>query len=179
MIRDAYIDCEFLPADLSTRGLVSIGLTDNEDNDYYAVNADMDVDALHRVPWMVANVWKYLPHLGAQGLPHLLDRTHPDVKPIGQIRDEVRTYFGKHPRRSHLYAWYGAQDIGRLHSLWNNDWAVMPEDVPTWFHELQSLAWLAGDPQLPEQDGGEHHALADAKYNRQLHEFLRDRPGVR
>jgi hypothetical protein len=172
MPRHTYLDIEFLPANPTTSGLVSIGLTDNQGNDYYAVNADMDTIAVRAVPWMVANVWPYLPHCGNAGRPGSLDRDHPDVKTTDQIREDIKAYFGRHQQPAHLYAWYGSQDLSRLHSLWDNDWSMMPEDVPRWFHELQSLAHQAGDPQLPQQDGGEHHALADAKYNRQLHEFL-------
>jgi hypothetical protein len=177
-IRRVYLDCEFIPAEPHTRGLVSIGLTDDDGNDYYAVNADQNWDA-YKIPWMRENVWPYLPHRAAAGEPGVLDLTHPDVKPIAQIREDIKAYFGQHRRPAHLYAWYGGQDIARLHSLWDNDWSAMPGDIPRWFHELQSLAHQAGDPQLPVQDSGEHHALADAKYNRQLHEFLIARTGPR
>lgn len=167
-IRNVYLDCEFLPSDPALSGLVSIGLTDDQGRDYYAVNADADQQALREIPWMVANVWPYLPTVGnGAGLDH----AHPDVKPIAQIRADLVRYFCDHGP-AHLYAWYGSQDMHRLHSFWDHDWSRMPDDIPCWFHELKSLAYLAGDPQLPQQDGGEHHALADAKYNRQLHQFL-------
>lgn len=166
-IRNVYLDTEFIPADPTTNGLISIGLTDNHGRDYYAVNGDINPAEVQFHPWLGQNVWPYLPRNEAGFLDHF----HPDVKSLRTIRDDITRYFGDH-QPAHLYAWYGGQDIGRLHSLWENDWSVMPEDIPQWFHELQSLAYLAGDPQLPQQDGGEHHALADAKYNRQLHQFL-------
>ena len=165
--RRVYLDTEFIPADPSTGGLIGIGLTDDQGRDYYAVSSEFNWAEVRQHPWLGKHVWPHLP-LNQIGL---LDPFHPDVKPLKQIRADITRYFADHPP-AHLYAWYGGQDIGRLHSLWDNDWSKMPEDIPQWFHELQSLAWLAGDPQLPEQDSGEHHALADAKHNRRIHEFL-------
>lgn len=176
-IRNVYLDCEFLPADASTRGLVSIGLTDDQGRDYYAVNANMNIGAVIAVPWMVDNVWASLPHVPE--LPHgdgaigVLNTGHPDVRPIERIRDDIAAYFADTTAETtYLYAYYGGQDICRLHSLWDNNWAVMPEAIPRWFFDLQALAVQAGSPELPAQESGEHNALEDARYNRTLHQFL-------
>lgn len=177
-VRNVYLDCEFLPADPTTRGLVSIGLTDHEGIDYYAVNSEMDIAALLAVPWMVDNVWPYLPRIvfGYDEPGRILNHDDPAVQSIGAIRAGVARYFADtEATETRLFAWYGGQDICRLHSLWDNDWSVMPDQIPQWFTELQSLivdASQAGRPELPVQDGGEHHALADARYNRQLHEAV-------
>ncbi|MEV7770514.1 hypothetical protein [Kitasatospora sp. NPDC086791] len=173
MIRNVYLDTEFIPTDPTTGGLISIALTDNHGRDYYAINANINLPDVAFHPWLGKHVWPHLPKNNASFLDHF----HPDVKPLAQIRDDITRYFGDH-EPAHLHAWYGAQDLCRLHSLWGNDWSRMPEDIPRWFHELQSLAWQAGDPKLPQQDGGEHHALADAKYNRRIHEFLLASPAL-
>lgn len=169
--RFVYLDCEFLPADPTTRGLVSIGLTDHEGADYYAVNRGMDVAALLAVPWMVDNVWPYLPTAD-----HDLDYAHYDVHSVTAIRSGIAAYFANTDAdETRLFAWYGGQDICRLHSLWDNDWSVMPDQIPRWFTELEALIVDASHPErpvLPVQDGGEHHALADARYNSKLHEAV-------
>jgi hypothetical protein len=173
--RFVYLDCEFLPADPTTRGLVSIGLTDDQGVDYYAVNADMDTTAVLAVPWMVNNVWPYLPRTmpGVPGHRGLLDYDDQAVRPLETIRRDIAAYFARtDAAETRLYAYYGGQDICRLHSLWDNDWQVMPEAIPRWFTELEALIVEAGRPPLPTQKDGEHHALADARYNRQLHEFV-------
>lgn len=168
-IRHVYLDCEFLPDNMATDGLVSLALTDDTGRDYYAVNYDMDADAVRAVPWMMANVWPYLPLSVDGGLLY----GHPDVRRIEVIRDEVADYFADtDAEATYLYAYYGGQDICRLHSLWDNNWAVMPRQVPTWFFDLKALAVQAGSPELPVMAGGEHHALADARHNRTVHEFL-------
>ncbi|MDX3283066.1 3'-5' exonuclease family protein [Streptomyces scabiei] len=171
-IRNVYLDCEFLPADLDISGLVSIGLTDDQGADYYAVHADMDQAALHAIPWMVENVWPHLPldqEPGADGL----DYDDPAMQSIRDMRAGVAQYFADtDATETRLWAWYGAQDMCRLHSLWDNDWSVMPDQVPRWFNELETLRWQAGGPEMPEQPGGLHNALADARHNRAMHQFL-------
>ncbi|MFD7409554.1 hypothetical protein ACFV7R_44690 [Streptomyces sp. NPDC059866] len=171
-IRRVYLHCEFLPADPTVRGLVSIGLTDDAGCDYYAINNGMDVSAVLDIPWMVGNGWPNLPRCTVDGYPCLLDRTHPDVKLLEEIRDDVAKYFADGSPETHLYAYYGGQHIWRLHSLWDHGRPPMPPAVPRWCHELRSLVVQAGDPPLPERAGGQHHALTDACYNRTLHEYL-------
>lgn len=174
-VRNVYLDCEFLPADPTTRGLVSIGMTDNHGSNFYAVNADMDQRALLAVPWMVNNVWPYLPTVADDGVPGGRELDYDDAQVIGidEIRAGVAAYFNQtRASETRLYAYYGGQDIGRLHSLWDNNWEAMPDQIPQWFTELEGLIVDAGRPRLPAQDGGEHHALADARYNRQIHEAL-------
>ncbi|MFI2620462.1 hypothetical protein [Streptomyces sp. NPDC018584] len=177
--RFVYLDCEFLPADPTTAGLVSLGLTDDQGVDYYAVNADMDVEALLCVPWMVDNVWPYLPTVSdTSAIGGGLDLAYGnrDVRSVAGIRADVARYFADtEADETRLFAWYGGQDICRLHSLWDNNWQAMPDRIPRWFTELEALIADASHPtrpELPVQDSGEHHALADARYNRQLHKAV-------
>lgn len=169
--RNVYLDTEFLTADPTTKGLVALGLTDGEGRDYYAVNANMDAYRVYMHRWMRDNVWPYLPTFG--GTHYRLDYSHPDVKPLDQIAEEVAAYFDlDEGRENHLYAYYGAQDAFRLHSLWGHDWEVMPRTVPRWFFDLKALAVAAGRPEMPEQETGAHQALDDARYNRTMHQHL-------
>jgi hypothetical protein len=62
------------------------------------------------------------------------------------------------------------------------DWVVLcqlfgamvdlPKGWPMYCRDLKQWADELGNPALPEQGKGEHHALADAKWNRQAWEFL-------
>ena len=168
-VRNVYLDTEFLPADPTLRGFVSIGLTDDQGHGYYAVNRGMDVAALLAVPWMVDNVWSSLPTSGRE-----LDYAHHDVHSATAIASGVADYFAAtNAEVTHLWAWYGAQDICRLHSLWDNDWSRMPGQIPQWFNELETLRWQAGNPEMPEQPSGLHNALEDARHNRTMHRFLK------
>lgn len=46
-------------------------------------------------------------------------------------------------------------------------WPMYTRDIKQWCDEL-------GNPQLPEQGKGEHHALADARWSREAWLFLAD-----
>ncbi|MER6616367.1 hypothetical protein [Streptomyces xantholiticus] len=165
--RRTYLDCEFLPWMTSTAGLVSIGLTDHEGHDYYAVNADMDHAEVQANAFQREHVWPQLPRTATLAL----DRDHPDVKPLEQIRAELTAYFDTGAETG-LYAYYGASDLMRLHSLWRHDWLVMPTAIPRWLDDLKALLVRAGNPPMPHQESGEHHALKDARHNRAMHEAL-------
>jgi hypothetical protein len=167
-VRNVYLDTEFLGWDLAPSGLVSIALTDDEDRTYYAVNADMDYGPVMANEWMRANVWPFLPKTAT----HALDREHKDCRKLRQIRTDLAAYFQLTNEPVHLYAYYGAQDVVRLHGLWDGNWDDMPKAIPRWFFDLKALAVQVGDPQLPEQEAGAHHPLEDARHNRTMHQFL-------
>jgi hypothetical protein len=180
-VRNVYLDCEFLTADPSLDGLVSIALTDDQGVEYYAVNRACDWQALVWHDWMRANVVPSLPirfPLGREESPGVWtwDDEHPDRQALKRpqiIRDDIAAYFADtDAETTHLYAYYGGQDICRLHSLWGNDWSAMPKAVPCWFFDLKALAVQAGSPVLPEQAHGAHNALEDARHNRTVHQFL-------
>lgn len=166
--RNVYLDTEFLRGDLSPSGLVSIALTDDQGRDYYAVNAEMDYGSVMADDWMRANVWPFLPKTAT----HALDREHKDCRKLRQIRNDLTDYFQITDGPVHLYAYYGTQDVVRLHSLWDGNWDDMPGAIPRWFFDLKALAVQAGDPELPRQASGAHHPLEDARHNRTVHHFL-------
>lgn len=170
-VRHVYLDTEFMRADLTELGLVSLALTDDQDNDYYAINWQMDASAVREDAWMRDNVWPYLP-LGADDD---VDWKHPDVRRYSTIRDEVAAYFANTTATTtYLYANHGAQDIVRLHGLWNHDWTVMPDAVPRWFTDIKGLIAASGIPAdtIPEQPANAHHPLDDARYNRFVRHYL-------
>jgi hypothetical protein len=48
----------------------------------------------------------------------------------------------------------------------------LPEGWPMYCRDLKQWAVDKGDPKLPEQTEGEHNALDDAKWNREVYYFL-------
>jgi hypothetical protein len=176
-IRHVYFDTEFIPSDPTLKGFVSIGLCDQEGSEYYAVHRDFDMKTFKRSEWLMANVWPSLPkpHGDARihgRWPRLHTGNHA-VKSAPQIAQDIADYFADTTAtETRLWAWYGAQDMCRLHSLWGNDWAAMPDQIPSWFSEIEQLRCAVGRPDLPEQAAGLHNALADARHNRTLHDFL-------
>jgi hypothetical protein len=175
-VKYVYLDCEFVPDDLSFRGLVSIAVTDGETS-FYAVNSTMDTRRVCSRGWMVENVWRHIPSLDVG----VLDLGHRDVKSPEVIRESISGLFedlcpsGNAKKDLKLVALCGGQDIVRLHGLWNHDWSVMPKWIPRYLHDLQEDLIDAGltDDDLPQQDPAtEHHALYDALYDKTVQEAL-------
>lgn len=48
----------------------------------------------------------------------------------------------------------------------------LPEGWPMYCRDLKQWCDQLGNPKLPEQGKGEHHALADARWNREAYAFL-------
>lgn len=182
-IKYTYLDCEFIRNDFRPEGLISIGI-ECDGGTYYAVNAEADtrlasLDEEAR-EWMRAHVFPHLP-IGEDGQ---LDLTHPDVKPYATIRDEINGFYctatgaQKASKTLRLVADHGTQDVVRLHTLWDNDWGVMPKWVPKKVdYDLGTLEddALLADPnlRLPEQEEYTlHHALHDTLFDKLKHEAL-------
>ncbi|MEV7471535.1 hypothetical protein AB0O20_34325 [Streptomyces kronopolitis] len=155
------IDCEFNPFDPSLTGLLALGVTDDANRSYYAINADVDLRPLLDNAFLVEHVLPQLPvtvrrgatDVSATGVRGPLrrwwrrlragrassiewDTSHPHfqyVRPARQIADDLEQFFHA---PTELIAKYGAQDICRLHSLWGNDWATMPQAVPRYFTDI-------------------------------------------
>lgn len=164
--RDVYGDCEFIRTDMSNRGLIAVGLTDREGHDYYAVNAQMDYAAVQADPFLRAEVWPKLPRTAALAL----DRSHQDVKPVTQIRDEIAAYFSAGPT-ARLWAYYGADDMIRIRGLWQHKWDEIPPAVPRRVRELADDV-EDYDIAVPLQDTPQHHALNDARHGLLIHQTV-------
>lgn len=202
-------DLEFI-ADGNTIDLVSLGMVSGDGRQLYVINREMDERKLleHGDGWMRKNVWPHLPLtdlpeprgygrfpnepekkcrcIGEPGeytcrcMNGKLDRDHPDVRPMGQIRRLVSDFLeASHPsgvdmdrNGINMWAWYGAYDhVCMVQSLWG-EMIKLPPHVPMLTHDLKSEAMRLGNPKMPEQKGKEHNALADAIGNHEKAKFL-------
>lgn len=161
-----YYDCEFVE-DGHTIDLISIGIVADTDpgREYYAVSADINTRRILAHPWLRCNVW---PHLPLTDDDHL-DRDHPDVKPRHQIAAEVLAFLTRDAHAEpELWARWGAYDHVCLMWLWG-DMAHKPSSLPFYTRDVQQeidrlTALLGRDLELPTQEVGAHHALADAQH---------------
>lgn len=169
------IDTEFVPNDLTPAGLVSIALTDGE-RELYAVNLDMDWDKVTewKKPWMLDNVVRHLPTT-ADGR---LATDHPDVATHATIAIRIKQYLDADLGYTgiRLVAHCGAQDMVRLHTLWDNDWSQMASSVPTSFKDIKEERLDLGlkDSDLPPMadESLRHHALHDARHELRTFQWL-------
>ncbi|MER6253666.1 hypothetical protein ABT224_20150 [Streptomyces sp. NPDC001584] len=180
--RSVYLDTEFDPRNPTLSGLLSIGLTDNGSPaaDYYAINTGADLDALADHTFIVDNVLPFLPvSVGrkSDGSPAGIHwvKDHPQyrahAKPAAQIAEEVASYFPG-DEQPELWANWGKDDLAYLHRLFGNDWGAMPAGLPRLFFDLEVRRRQLGAPKPPVQLAEEHHALADARFNRDFHNHL-------
>lgn len=154
---------------------------------YYAVNADVDLDALKADDWLVRNVLPHLPlNRGdlvekyiegpTNGYPFVdlefvdLDRTATVVKPKQVIANEVRDFIlapldgTENDPRIELWADYAAYDHVALAQLWGR-MIDLPNGIPMYTNDLQQLAARLGSEWKPDQAPEDtHNALADAWY---------------
>lgn len=147
---------------------------------YYAVNAEFDMYSAWHNPgpnndyWLRDNVLKQLPlvmrdertiWLDGDGTPMLDDR-HAAVKPLQQIRLDLTEFFELQTdphRRRRLWAWYADYDHVVLSQIFGT-MAQLPKGMPMFTHDLKQVVDLAGNPPMPKQQVGEHHALDDAAH---------------
>ena len=182
--RNYCYDTEFLE-DGTTIELISIGIVCDDGREYYAVNEDMPVDRVKADDWLSLNVWKHLPVVGykehtvgyaghfrtaVKSHGHL-DRTSTLIKPKRLIANEVREFIQESANIGddvRLWAYYGAYDHVALAQLFGK-MINLPKGIPMFTHELmQLMGTMPGDWQPPAQEGVEHNALADARWNMQV-----------
>ncbi|MET8864654.1 3'-5' exoribonuclease [Nonomuraea sp. NPDC004580] len=166
-----FYDTEFIE-DGKTIDLISIGMVAEDGRELYAVSCEFSFSALQRNDWLMANVAPSLPIKPAlDGGPW--DREHPDyrhVHPRAEIARKVERFIRATPDPE-LWAWYAAYDHVALCQLFGR-MIDLPDGVPMWTNDLKQEAERLGNPRMPRQAEGEHNALADARHNQLMHDFL-------
>jgi hypothetical protein len=149
-----FLDTEFYE-DGKTIDLISIGLVCEDGRELYAINRDAQ---LHRVSdWVRKNVLSQLPAF-----------RNPAWCSRQEIADAVRTFASGTPEFWAYYADYDWVVVAQLFGTMMD----LPKHFPMFCMDLKQLAVMKGNPELPKQEDGEHNALADARWNRDVHAFL-------
>ena len=172
-----FYDTEFLE-DGRIIDLISIGLVTEGGREYYAVTTREDViDLAYGHPWLSSHVVPHLPvTTNEDHFEWRWDTGHvdwPSVKPPKLIAAEVRDFILAEPD-PHLWAWYGAYDHVAFCWLWGR-MVDLPKGIPMWTNDLRQEVQRLGNPDadaLVPSRGDEHNALADARWNRDLHAAL-------
>jgi hypothetical protein len=158
----------FLDTEFSEKGptypieLISIGIVAEDGREFYIVSSQFDADSCN--DWVKANV---LPSLG-DAVP---GGTIIPV-PLLHIKKFLIDFIGN-DQAPEFYGYYAdydwvcfAQIFGTMMDL-PKGWPKYCRDLKQWCDDL-------GNPKLPEQGKGEHNALADARWNRDVYAFLTD-----
>jgi hypothetical protein len=169
-----WYDTEFIE-DGKTIDLISIGMVAEDGREYYAVNRQLPVRRIRKHRWLMANVVPSLPQPHGEWIfdmpkSWLFNYADPCVKPRHLIAREVRDFILAEPDPQ-LWAWYGAYDHVVLCQLFG-PMIDLPKGVPMWTNDLKQEAERLGSPRMPEQESGEHNALADARHVKVMAGFL-------
>jgi hypothetical protein len=182
-----FYDTEFIERgpDLPIQ-LVSIGMVREDGQELYRINADMSLPTIYRMDWLRKNVLPHLPvkvegEAGGQAIL-VWDAEHPDyakVKPRQDIRDDVYDFviggLATEPVPDpELWAYYGAYDHVVLTQLFGS-MAELPLGFPMMTMDLvQPMAGMdvTDIPGIAIQQGNEHHALDDARWTRDVYNWM-------
>lgn len=164
-----FLDTEFYE-DGTTIDLISIGIVAGDGREFYACSLDARLDRCHAEnSWMRENVLAQLPRYADKGWMRrgaikqaVLDFVLAPKGPDRNTRDWGNPEF---------WCYYGASDWVAFYQLFG-PLIRLPVQFPRWFRELKQLAADVGAPKLPAKPEGAHNALVDARWNRDVYEFL-------
>lgn len=162
-----FLDTEFIE-DGKTIELLSIGIVCEDGREFYQVT-QLGFDEL-QTPTL-SNDW-----VRENVLPHLLDGPGRDLQTaVNQqsLRMLVEEFCDPETNgKPEFWGYYADYDwvvfcqlFGRMIDL--------PKGFPMYCRDIKQWADDLGSPRLPEQSTTEHHALADAQWNKGAWEFLR------
>jgi hypothetical protein len=172
-----YLDTEFLE-DGKTIELISIALVaeDRALPEYYAGNAECDIDRVRRDPWLSQHVTQHLPPFGpgAPSMPSTFWKSRL------QIATDILCLFGivrGSPSPAHgvpeIWADFSSYDWVALCQIYGRT-IDLPSGMPMFCFDLQQDLRARGihRSELPRQDPKtEHNAHGDARWLRRAHLF--------
>jgi hypothetical protein len=85
-----------------------------------------------------------------------------------QIAGDIREFCGEKPEFWGYYADYDWVVLCQLFGTMMD----LPKDWPMYCRDIKQLCDSLGNPKLPEQGRGEHHALTDARWTKKAWEWL-------
>ncbi len=147
-----FIDTEFIDQPY-TIDMISIGLVAEDGREYYAESNEVD--------WSRANNWT-------------LQHVKPQLDGVGMEREKIGyaiRRFTEVDEAPQFWGYFPAHDWVAFCWLFGG-MSELPFDFPQHCLDLRQWAVQLGDPELPHQVGARHHALADARWTRDVWRFL-------
>lgn len=168
-----FIDTEFAERPCSI-DLISLAIVAEDGREFYVESCEFRSEMAS--DWVRANV---LPQLWSRRIDALMfcefSGQHPGnfggFLHRSTIADAVRTFVGED--RPEFWGYYADYDWVVFCWLFGS-MVDLPKGWPMYCRDIKQLCDLMGNPKLPEQGRGEHHALADARWNKLAWEFLQN-----
>lgn len=164
-----WFDTEFIE-DGQTIDLLSIGIVAEDGREFYAEVQDADLSRANE--WVQANVIPSLWHLKLDKREYnrwTRDGGRGGLLVRKRIAQEIVIWIGED--KPEFWGYYADYDWVVLCQLFGT-MMDLPKGWPMYCRDIKQLCDDLGNPKLPEQGKGEHHALADAKWNMMAWAFL-------
>lgn len=176
-----------------TIDLISIGIVCEDGREYYAINRDLNLRHAKRNEWLKENVLDKLPPKTSLWPPHGSPRLWQETRrwlPMKQIKEEIIDFCSPIKKRYSEHGEYTLSNPEFYAYYADYDWVVfcwifgrmidLPGGFPMYCRDLKQMMderglsgeWKRENCPPPE---GEHDALVDAKWNKQLYEILDER----
>lgn len=168
-----FYDTEFIE-DGKTIDLISIALVAEDGREYYAISKEFNPKKASQ--WVKDNVLKYLPPRKVNpmyGSPRLISESKV-WKSREQIKNDLLDFVGEirtSEQKPEFWAYYADYDHVALCQLFGT-MMDLPEDWPMYTKDLKQLLDDRGNPKMSKSEN-EHHALADARWVRDVYELIK------
>jgi len=141
--------------------LISIGIVASDGREFYEISNEFDEEGANQ--WVQENVIRILP--SEEEKPRLSN---------DEIRDKLIEFIGVDTKKEDIefWAYYSAYDWVVLCQLFGA-MIDLPENWPMFTYDLKQEAMRLGNIKFPEPEN-EHDALADAKWNLEFWNHLKE-----
>jgi hypothetical protein len=147
-----WLDTEFIAQPFRI-DLISIGLVAEDGREFYAESSEVD--------WSQASRWT-------------LETVRPQLDGHGMSTEEiaygVQRFVGA-GGKPEFWGYFAAFDWVSFCGLFGS-LSELPFGFPQFCLDIKQWSVALGDPELPPQAAGRHHALADARWTREAWRFL-------
>lgn len=159
-----FIDTEFIE-DGKTIELISIGIVADSGKELYAISTEFDESKASN--WVKENVI-------AQLEPKDSDKSTLSRiwKSRSCIREQILEFVESNQGKPEFWGYYADYDWVVFCQLFGT-MMDLPNSFPMYCCDIKQWCDQLSNPKLPEQGEGEHNALADARHNKFMWEFLR------
>lgn len=169
-----FLDTEFIE-DGKTIDLISIGIACEDGREYYAQNLECEFKKAS--DWVKGHVFphlkwfnkiKYKPDFSLLSMPDGCPWNNPWLG-RSEIKKGILKFIGKDTPE--FWGYYSDYDWVVFCQLFGK-MIDLPKSWPMYCRDLKQCCDQLGNPDLPSQESNEHHALADAKWNKDVYNFL-------
>jgi hypothetical protein len=164
-----WYDTEFIE-DGSTIDLISIGMVAEDGREFYVISTEFDATKASK--WVRDNVLVHLPPFYRTDTHDGTTKTNAAFfyyRTRAEIKKELLKFIGND--KPELWAYYADYDHVALCQLFGT-MMDLPEGWPMYTCDIKQLCDSLGNVELPKQKEGQHNALADARHNRVMYEYL-------